>query len=359
MSSSQKITVKNIKIEEFKFGDLSAQLKKAYPFLSLSADDDKKIKELTPTHIRSIVYDLVGANTALANGARRVLLDEVEWPRLTCGMDDIKSDDPFCQRMTDYIQNRLWLIPTSYVRKTDKPFHITLDVKNSTTQPIIVKSRELQVKDAPKGFEFAKEVCITELLPGRFIKIQVTVEWGQNLSHASFSNFNGLIYRPLQHFGAGEKSSPDLLEKLVPSYSVHPTDYRLGFTCEQFVDPVESCLLAWQTIIDKLKTAHINIASFKEQKEALPYISDHLVVTQIKGNRIKYEFMNETYTLGNFLSWYAYQIDTSIAYILCGDDHPEDLSVVIKITHKDHASLLQQATVAAVKDIEMIMKQIK
>lgn len=349
--------VHNIKTEEVTFGNLSEKLKKAYPFLTLTAADDKRIKELTPTHTKTLVFDLMKSNTALANGFRRVMLDEIEWPRLTCGMDDIKTDDPYCQRMTDYIQNRIWLIPTCYVARSDKPYSFTLDVKNTTVQPIIIKSRDIIAKDAPKNFVFATEDDVIELLPGRFLKIQITLEWGQNLTHASFSNFNGLIYRPLEYFGSGPKSSPALMDKLPPSYSVHPEDYRLGFSCEQYVDPKSSCIAGWETIIKKLKTASEHIAQFKNQKEALPYISDFLHVTQIKGGRIKYEFMHETYTLGNLLSWYAYQLDKSIAYILCGDDHPEDLSVVVKISHKDHANLLQMAAAAAVKECESIVRQ--
>lgn len=349
--------VANTQVGELKFGNLADKLKKAYPFLTLTSDDEKQITKLTPTHTRTLVYDLLNSNTALANGWRRVMLDEIEWPRLTCSMDDIKTDDPFCQRMTDYIQNRVWLIPTSYVAKSDKPFTFTIDVKNTTTSVIIVKSSSITVKDAPKNFEFAQEIDIIELLPGRFIKIHITCEWGINLSHASYSNFHGVVYRPLEYFGSGEVSSQSLMDKLPPSYSVHPKDYRLGFTCESFVDPVKSCILGWETIIEKLNRAASHIEAFKKQKETLPYISDYLTVQQIKGNRIRYEFMFETYTLGNLLSWYAYQLDTSIAYIMCGDDHPEDKSVVLKITHKDHATLLQNAITAAVKDCKKIIDQ--
>lgn len=348
-------SVKNIEITECAFGDIAAQLKKAYPYIQLDAAAQRQIKELTPNHTRKIQFDLT-ANTALANGWRRVMLDEVEWPRLNCGMDNIITDDPFCRRLTDYIQNRVQLIPTSYLTN-DKVYVGQLDVKNDTQQNIIVQSSaiQMQIKNKDKSDKVDRfwnemiDLCI--LMPGRSIKISFTVEWGINRSHASYSSFNSMLFQPLD---AG-KPIDMREEKLAPSYSVHPGAYRLGFACESMIDPRHSARLGWKTIIEKLERAAKAISDFQD-KQTLPYLTDYLHITQIKGGVMRYEFKGETRSITNILAWYSYVLDRSITFINAGDDHPEDPSSLVRIVHKDHAKLLREAATSALKDCEIIIK---
>jgi DNA-directed RNA polymerase subunit L len=393
------VSVKNVQTEELDFGDIAGKLEKAYPFLKLDQTDRRRIKELTPTHTRRVQFE-VTASTALANGWRRTMLDEIEWPRFTCSMqDDIRTDDAFNSRLTDYIQNRLNLIPTSYLAspesgtldtdedkltpvqlqpeglaaggdadadgglRQDKHARLhpkyKIDVKNTTQQNMIVRSSDIEHVSGPK-ITWDRNIDICNLMPGRFIRVQIGLEWGINRTHATFSNFHGVLYRPLSV--PDGKSSKELdYEKMPPSYSVHPDRYRLGLTCEEFVDPRVSAKLGWQTLAAKLQTAATRIQEFaeriRERKEhAMPYLTDYLTVTQIRGGVIRYEFKGETLTLTNIIAWYAYDADRSVSYLQVGDDHPEDASSLIRIVHKDHARVLEQAAVKAAKDCETLVK---
>lgn len=363
------VSVKNVQIEDLEFGDVAAKLEKAYPFLKLDQAERKRIKELTPTHTRRVKFDVV-ASTAIANGWRRVILDEIVWPRFTCSMqDDIRSDDAFNARLTDYIQNRVQLIPTSYLapdkdaeddkddkeekkddkkeKKDNKKPVYKIDVKNATQQGMIVRSSDIEHVSGPK-LTWDHNVDICNLMPGRFVRVQIGVDWGVNRNYATYSNFHGVLYRPLTVAKAALN-----YEKLPPSYSVHPDSYMLGLTCEEFVDPKMVARLGWQTLVDKLSVAATRIAEFNGK---LPYITDHLLVTQIRGGVIRYEFKGETLTLTNIISWYAYEADRSVTYLQAGDDHPEDPSSLIRIVHADHARLLAQAATRAAKDCETLMK---
>jgi DNA-directed RNA polymerase subunit L len=372
--------VKNVATENLEFGDIAAKLQKAYPFLKLDQNDIRKIKELTPTHTRRIAYDLTEANTALANGWRRIMLDEIRWPRLTCQMDAIRSDDAFCARLTDYIQNRIQLIPTGWLEepssaekddKADKeggakkePTVLQLDVKNQGQQTVVIKSGEIKHVSGPK-IEFDPRIDICNLMPGRMLKIHITVEWGINRTHASFSNFHGVLYRPLTIEGKTlQRDADGAFVALPPSYRVHPDGYRLGLTCETMIDPNMAAAMGWRTMVEKLERAAERISEFETRiKErgvhAMPYLTDALTVTQIRGGVIRYEFKGETLTLTNLIAWYAYINDSSITFLQPGDDHPEDPSSLIRIVHKDHAKLLGNAARAAAKDAVAILKAFK
>lgn len=344
--------IKNIQVEKLEFGDIAARLQRAYPFLKLDQTDIRKIKELTPGSTQRIAFDLLEANTALANGWRRVVLDELRWPRLTCAMEDIRTDDAFNARLTDYIQNRIQLIPTAWLVESEKKSRYELNVANTTQQNTVVKSNEIRHVAGPE-IKFDTRIDLCNLMPGRMIKIQIEVEWGINRDHASFNNFHGVIYRALTIAGRA------IPEKLPPSYSVHPDGYHLGLTSEAMVDPHMVATMAWRTIDEKLDRAAANVAAFAAQMKAggtLPYLSDALSVTQIRGGIIRYEFKAETLTLTNLVAWYAYQADPSVTYLQPGDDHPEDPSSLIRIVHKDHARLLENAARAALRDVREILR---
>lgn len=346
--------ISNIKVTESNYDKLVSDVTHAYKFLQLSKTDRETIERLKPTHPRRITFDVKNSNTAICNAFRRVMLDEIKWPRLTCAMEDIKTDDAFCQRLTDYIQNRIWLAPTGFMDAGEKAPQLQLDVKNLTAETIIVTTADIKLVSGKK-IEFSQKVELTELLPGRYLRVPITVEWGINRSHATYSNFNALRYVPLQYqkelFDVDSKE-----DKLPSSCSVTPTDYGLGFSCEQFIDPTKACVQGWQTIWNIIDGAQKQIEMFVASKSGLPYISDALNVSQLKGDRIKYEFFGESYTLGEILGWYGYMEDPSIDFIMPGDDHPEDQSILIKISHKDHSALLIAAAKTAKKDVERFIK---
>jgi DNA-directed RNA polymerase subunit L len=346
------VKISNIVVSENSYGDLAKKIIEKYSWVDMTDERRAILKKLTPRPTHSLTFDLINANTDLANAFRRTMLDSIVWPRLTCSMEDIKTDDPFVQRMTDYFQNRLWLVPTAYAVKSDTKWEFRIDTRNQTTEPVIVKSAEIQVVKAPPKFDWDRQIDLIELLPGRALKVNITIEWGSNLSHASFSNFSGLQFWPLEYL----KSENVIKDDLPRSTTVHPTDYRLGFTCENFVEPLKAARMGWESIRESLITADRNIEDFESQKSVIPYLSTGLNVTHTKGDVTRYEFFNETYTLGNLIYRYSYMVDPTVEYMFAGDDHPEDRSILVKIRHKEHSKLLRAGIAKALKDVEICVK---
>lgn len=340
-----KSRIRDVRIVRHDFKDLAKKVESAYE-LKFTDAELKEIAALIPRHSNSIRYK-VNACTALCNGWRRVMLDELPYPRLTVKMDDIRTDDPFAQRQTDYLQNRIQLIPTSYIPPgEDLKGSLEIDVKNDSKETITVTSKDIKAKGNLK-IEWSQEIELFELNPGRWVKIPLSIEWGINLTHGSFSIIGPLHYEALDQ-------TPDKYK----SYQAHPQLYDLGLTVESLLDPVLAVKLGWQTLLKKVTNAKALIAEFAKTGK-IPYQSPLLKVLNIKGNRTRYEFINETLTLGNILSYFAYLRDTTIKFIQAGDDHPEDNSILVKINHPEHAKLLMLGCDDAILQIQQILTELE
>lgn len=331
--------ISKIKITENNFDNFDKNLMKAYPFLNLT-DHLKKIKSLVPGGTKSISFELRKSSTAMANAIRTMILDEITWPRLTCAIEDIETDDAFAKRMTDYIQSRIWLIPTSYADKSEYKFKI--DFTNKETYPVIVKSSEIKQISGGK-LQFSDKIDVIELKPGKSIKIDISVEWGKNAKHASFSKFHYIKYAAL-----------DIDIDKTPSYSVYPTDYLLGFSCEEYIDPMKVLKLLFSEMLARYENALEEVQKF----ENTPYKSEKLNVRTIEGDIQRYEFYNESYAFGNMISWYIFCEDPSIDFVNSGDEHPEDKSILVNIKHPAHKKIMIKALEKIIKDIGSLERQI-
>lgn len=301
-----------------------------YKFLKLSDEEHKYAKSLLPEPMYRCRFK-INACTAIANAFRRVVNDELKWTRITCKITNIDTDDPFAQRLTDNIQNRIQLIPCNMGEG-----ELELNFHNHTPAPVMVKSSEIKHKIA--NFEFPKNIDITEILPNRYINIKMETETGVGGQHAGFRAVSSVYYEA-EDVGKYE------------SYAGHPDKYYLGFDCENFVDPKMIVKLTFDAIIDKLEIAQSAIEDF----QTIPYKSEKLAVSQIAGGIIRYEFFGETRTLTNILSYFAYLQDPDIAFVMAGDDYPNDPSSLVKIIHKDHKGVLISACKNAIKTIKKII----
>lgn len=349
--NNYKATIKNYQVEDNKFDDIIEKIKGAYPTLTLSSEQKKRILSKIPKYYyRTIKYEVHGAHLCISNGWRRTMIDEIEYPRLSIRMDDIKTDDPYNARLTDYIQTRIYLIPTSYVEQTDeyKKVKLEINIKNDTQKNIIVKSSDIQVIDGDCPIEWSPNIDLITLRPGFYLKIPISIEWGKNNIHHTFSCFARTTAYPLM---VHEYKNADLPSSL----TVHPMDHVHAVEVLSFTKPKDAILLGWNTLLATITRA-INAL---ELVDDVPYQSDELKVTLAEGNRIRYEFFNETITLTEIIAWYAYQLDTSIKLIFAGDDHPEDKSSLIYINHPDHIQLLLNGAKEASKIIRSIIQQFK
>lgn len=341
------VKVSNIKTEILGYDSIDRDIARDYK-IKFTDTERKMIKKLLPKSNKLVFrYDLTNSCTALANGFRRTILDDILYPRLTTKIEEVVTDDEFCQRMTDYIQNRIQLIPVSYI--TPDPsikMRLELKIHNDTPEQMTVMSSDIKKVDAKIAFDH--DIEIIELQAGKSLTIPIYLEFGTNRIHASFCPAAQVYYQPLE-----------FKEPFPSSTSVYPKDYRLGFTIQDdLINPVKLCIIAWETILEKLISASTSIIEYTKSGNTL-YSSKSLDVYSVKGNRTVYRFYNETYTLANIIAWYTYQEDTSIKFIHAGDDHPEDPWILLKINHPESAKLMLNGIKTAIQDVEQIIKQLK
>lgn len=336
------IRISDVKTTVHGYENLFRDIASAYPEVKLTPEEVKQLTTLVPQPETSFVYTLHGIDACLANGWRRVLVDEHVYPRLTCEHSDIVSTDAKCQRLQDYIQNRIWLIPTSYAEPAVGAGAFQIEVANTTSATIDVTSADIKWTGEGKcPIRWDTGVALAELSPGSRIRARIHLEWGINRTHGSFSKYGPFYYRQLEYKG-----------DLPHSYSVHPIIWELGLRCGSLNNPHEVTLRCWRVLREKLVRA---LAYIGEAKTGPPYSSPDLSVLLDPGERVRYQFNNETETLTKILAWYAYNADTSHPFVIAEDKHPDDTFRSVAIIHADHHRLIMAGARAAISDIETII----
>lgn len=342
--------IKNLEIINKNYDNFLKDLSKNYSNIELSNDQKKEIKNLLPKyHYNHIKYELHNVELALSNGWRRVMIDEIEYPRLSTRMDDIKTDDDYNSRLTDYIQNRIYMIPISYSKFNEayKNIKLEINVENNEEEEMIIKSSSIEFVDNQKcPIVWVPDIPIITLRSKKFLKVPISIEWGKNLNHHTFSCFARTSAFPL---------GSDTEEKLDSSLTTHPTKHVNSTWVLNFTEPKFAVKLGWETLLNILKKALVNLEDFKKINK-IPYNTLSLKVMLADAGKIRYEFFNETRTLTEIICRYSYLIDKKIKLIYAGDDHPEDKSSLIYINHDDHVNLLISGTKNAIKIIEKIIK---
>lgn len=332
------------KLTTLTFDKLGANLTKAYPYLKWSEADEKNMIALLPAP-QAVFSFVLKANTPLANGWRRVMLDELVHPRFKVHTQSIVSNDEECSRLKDYVQNRIWLIPVAYLAPKSSNLQFKIEVKNTSTERRMVTSADIAVVDGKESkFKWDKNIDIISLQPGKSLSVKLELEWGTGAQHGSFSAVGPMTYRVL-----------DYKEPFPKSFGEHPQNYELG--CKSQSDLRDLPFLAklgWITIRDKLAAAAAAMDNFGKD-EKLPHTSPTLQVHLDTNGMIIYEFMNESYTLVNILAFYAYMTDKSVPCVFAGDDHPENPSKLVKINHPSHLTLMRAAAKSAIADVEVII----
>jgi hypothetical protein len=334
----------NLVVRDYK--DLFSKINREYPDVKLTGSEITNLTSLVPEPETSFRYTLIGINTELANAWRRIMLDEIVYPQFACTMSDISSTDDFVQRTTDYIANRINLIPISYIPQDTKIEHFTIHVRNSTPPDRHLRTdvTSADIKWSGTGtcpIRWDQKIAITELLPGREIRIKITIEWGVGLKSGTYSKFGPLLYRPIEY-----------KEPFPSSYTVHPTAFELGVTCCSLIDPKWANILGWRTLSNKLNSC---ITRLQELKGGPPHITPHLDISMVEGEKIRYRFIAETLSLVNVLAWYCYKVDPTIPYVNAGDEHLEDPYRTLHIIHPEYHQLIITAARLALKDIDTII----
>jgi DNA-directed RNA polymerase subunit L len=125
-----------------------------------------------------------------------------------------------------------------------------------------------------------------------------------------------------------------------------PSKYRLVVANQSFIDPRDMVLMALDVIINKLTMLE---SILQTPVDDLSYID----ITEIPDG-ISVKIFNETYTIGNILSYYCYKVDSTIPNISCKKTHPSLNYITVEIYHATPRQILMQAIGMAKKEISGI-----
>lgn len=206
---------------------------------------DEEVAKLMPTTGEHPVHHeaiLLGINSAVANGLRRILMSEMPSLALVIDRATWVTNDPFI--INDMVIPRIMLLSLTQAN-VERGMKFALDVTNESDEPSDVYSRQLKMQhdgaraskeDAP----FFDNVVLLTLQPHCSIKFDAVVEQGIGRDHAAFNNaFTSVAIpldeRPLSHPSTGFPSVEHHLPHNDSARYVHtsaisdPHDYMLVF----------------------------------------------------------------------------------------------------------------------------------
>lgn len=342
-------------------------LEKAYSFCRWKGTRAESLKALFPRRGGTVEFNLRNTWICIANGYRRIMIDEVEHPHFDTGYNLIETDDDYCNALRLYIRDRVNAIPISYVPKpngesddeeddTDS-CQFVLEARSTQEGRMVVTSDMIRpVNKAAQSVKWAEHVDIIYIGAGKHLTVNITMRWGVNRQLATYSHFGPVVMRSLGH-ELPARLAPGELPSLLPSWNTIPQAFYLRFKYEWFDDPWHTCMLGWNTMIEKLERTQRYVDEFVDGDSKLPHHTDYMTVIQRRDGLVRYEFHGETQTLGCILDWYVFMIDTSIPNVRSDDDHAEDNSILLLINHVDHSTLLQKAVGHALEHVRDIVKQ--
>lgn len=350
-------------------------LQKAYRFSKWSKADTEKLEKLLPKRGCTVEFELHNTWTGVANAYRRTMVDEIMHPHFDTGYNLIDTDDDYCNALRLYIRDRINSIPISYVPKPEvgehdreeereeernKMYQFVLEAKNTQEGKMAVTSDMIKpVNKAAQQIKWSERIDIIYIGAARHITINIFLKWGINRQTATFSHFGPVACRPLGCEVPGQKLRPGELPQMVPSWSVIPEKYFIRFRCEWFDDPHKSCMLGWETLVEKLERTKRYVDEFVDADSKLPHNTDYMTVLQRRDGLARYEFQGETRTLGHLLDWFIFMLDPSVPNVRADDDHAEDNSILVLVNHVDHSLMMQKAVDHALAHIRGIIQQFR
>lgn len=325
---------------------------------------ESEIKNMVPKSYSVFVKEYKVAQP-YANGWRRIMMDEIYAPRLTCNIPDIYTSDPYAQRMTEQLQLQIRHIPISYFEKKynedeNNKFIGIIDVRNTSTEKIVVKSGDIKISQIGRYrniLKFHDNIGLFELLPGYDAKITVGIDWGYGYEHSSFKHIGPVIYKPTKFDTSVESKT------LPSSASVVPTNYKLGLIgCPENLSARKMCLLGWKTFLGIVKQAKFAIDEYKkylvehkDQKISVNKLYEsELLNVKNTASGIQYIFHHQSQTLTHTLAWIILS-KNKIKSVMSYKQAPYDDFVILQITDDNHLKLIYDACNIAENEISGVI----
>jgi len=328
----------------------------------LGTDEMKELISILPSPETKLSFELHNTNAKFVNGLRRCLIDELPLWSLTCKLENVKSNDHKIMVTSDCIVRQLNLIPLTQDAidmNIFSKYDISINVSNKTTNTICITTSDIIIKTNTKHKEiieasrfFSTKINICDLDRGYYIKINnITITKQKNFNTSIGSVIHSMQYIPIEY---EEELEPNATKKLPSSLCTNPTKYCLGYSINGLTSALYPAKLACTEILARLKILHVIILKSND----IPFYSDEIYITH-DGSFIEYKIYNESWTIGHLLSWYCYQIDSTIPYVAIKNEHMLTHTIILRIRHTDHKKIILLALNNISTDYEILLDAFK
>lgn len=311
---------------------------------------EKEIKARLPKHgqySQSASIIVHGANNAIINGLRRILLNEMNNYVLRIDPDSFECDDAFI--FIDMLTQRVALIPfdqdvaTSISSNANIKF--TLSVINKSEEPLNVYSASLvpSVAALQKELPYCETIPVVTLQPHRHISFTATLHSGYGYADAIYATASSAIaipldQRPIDVYDpkAREPRMPynDKATYLETCSISNPRVYMLTFETTSKGDPRNVLKRACAALIERanaLKLASVLRPTGQQagSSAAATAGNEHIG----RGDLYLIKMTNETATIGNLFMRCCLDVYPDIdAVSFTVDDRNNELVIKIRTT---------------------------
>jgi DNA-directed RNA polymerase subunit L len=313
-----------------------------------NSKDFKKCLELVPELKKTlpdipkfeVSFNLKNTNTDIANGLRRVILNETVVKSLCFDDEYFTSTDSYI--LSDFLRKQINLIPIN--QELTYKEKISLHIENKTDDIIEVLSGDIICPEKA----MIKNIILCHLRPQEKIIISdiKIVEGIGRQGAGRFSNVGCIKYKigmkPLD-VKTGEGSS---------SLVSNPTEFSLGYiTHHNTKNPLNIVVNACDNIISRMEKI---MEKFKDIKAVASYYSDFIQIDT--NNNIKdILFIGETWTTVNLLARYAFILtEGNIKFVTPAMVHPEKEVAKLRIIHSEYNKIIYNSASAIIKEYKKI-----
>jgi DNA-directed RNA polymerase subunit L len=301
----------------------------------------EKNTHLLPVFNKKILkFELINSNEAFANAIRRVFNDELLIKCLNTSIFNIKTDDKYI--LHDTIIERL----NSISIKQDIPDDIEFQIKvtNNTDGIIKIYSKDI-INKKNKNMYFNPNILLCTLKPNKFLfidKIVINKEYGYNNNIYSLGSYKYQILNTDFKELSLNVDSKDFELELITNGNI-----ELNVLINNIYENLYFRLIKVQTAIN-------NYELEKNSNDVNKIINEIFIINN--NNIYEIHINNEYHTIGNLLTYYIYNLDTSIELINYKLEHPLRHKIVVNIKHNNYKKLCNDAINNIIKDLDKFKK---
>lgn len=350
------VKLTNIKYTEIPFESDDKNFQRCMGYLKLVAPDYKKYIPKKSKH--NVSFELLDANSDLANCIRRYLIDEMPVYSMDVTEENIKTDDKFI--LADYLKNNVELIPflQDINDKECEELTMSLHVENKTDDVISVYSGDIIILDKQKKIldnskYFTTTIPIIKLRPGKKLDINIiNIVAGIAKAHSGkFILLSNVYYeildvKPIADENKFNKSGESSLNS-------NPQHFKIEFTTHRNINSKTIMPECCKLIIKVIESIHKELSNIKETD--IVYFSD-LIELETKGDIKLFHLKGEYWTIANIISKYCYMASKDIPFVCSSIIHPSIEESIVKIRHNESIKILLTALKDIISDMTVIQK---